>query len=141
MSVEGNISIIKKYLDVVVRGNMQATNDYCTDDYIYHGSGGVEIKGVEGIKKLAVKYYTAFPNFRVILEDIFGEGDKVISRYKITGTHKGEYMGIKATGKEVEFDAVFISHFKDGKVAEDWAIYDILSLMQQLGVSKIGVRS
>ncbi len=135
MSVEENKSNIQKFWEIINRGNLQAADDYFSTDYVYHGPSGLEVKGPEGFKELLIEYYTAFPDFCFTIEDIFGTGDRVVSRFRATGTHKAEFMGVVATGKEVEFTGIVISRFKNGKVVEDWESLDELSLMQQLGAS------
>ena len=135
MTAEENKSIIQEFWDIINTGNLQAADDYYDADYIYHGPSGLEAKGPQGFKEMLIEYYTAFPDFHFIIEDIFGAGDKVVSRFRATGTHKAEFMGVVATGKEVEFTGIVISRFENGKVVEDWESLDELSLMQQLGGS------
>lgn len=76
---------------------------------------------------------TAFPDFRVETDELIEAGDKVVSRWTVTGTHKGEYMGIPATGKRVNVTGMTLQRFEDGKIAEDWWAYDLLGFMQQVG--------
>jgi SnoaL-like polyketide cyclase len=61
------------------------------------------------------------------------EGDKVVSRNTVTGTHQGEYMGIPPTGKSVTYNEIFIARFAGGRIAETWGVVDVLSQMRQLG--------
>jgi predicted ester cyclase len=77
--------------------------------------------------------YTAFPDSHFMLEDLIAEGDKVVQRYTIRGTHRGNFMGVPATGKVVTFTGIVISRFAGGKFVEEWDNQDVLGLMQQLG--------
>jgi predicted ester cyclase len=77
---------------------------------------------------------TAFPDNHFTLEDMVAEGDKVVWRYSATGTHKGDFMGIVASGKHVTTSGIVISRVVNGKLQEDWECADELGLMQQLGV-------
>jgi predicted ester cyclase len=76
----------------------------------------------------------AVPDLQCTIEDLLVVGDKVTAHLTFTGTHKGEFMGSKPTGKPVKFIATDILHMKDGKIVEDWHLEDNLTLMQQLGV-------
>jgi len=75
----------------------------------------------------------AFPDKRYTIHDLIAEGDKVVTRWTFRATHKGEYMGIPATNKQVAFTGVYITRFADGKQAEWWLEADFVSLMQHLG--------
>ena len=69
-----------------------------------------------------------------MLEDMIAEGDKVAVRFTLRGTHGGDLMGIPPTGKPVAVTGIDINRIADGKIAERWANFDALGLMQQLGV-------
>jgi predicted ester cyclase len=64
---------------------------------------------------------------------VIAEGDKVVGRNTVTGTHQGEYMGIPPTGKSVTYNEIFIARFVNGRIAETWGVVDVLSQMRQLG--------
>jgi predicted ester cyclase len=64
---------------------------------------------------------------------MIAEGDRVVCRERITGTHRGDYMGLPATGKRVEYNEIVIGRFADGRIVETWGVVDVLSLMKQLG--------
>jgi steroid delta-isomerase-like uncharacterized protein len=76
----------------------------------------------------------AFPDLHITVEDLIEEGDKVVGRNSITGTHQGEYMGIPPTGKTVTYNEIFIFRFDNGRIAETWGVVDVFLQMQQLGV-------
>ena len=77
---------------------------------------------------------SAFPDMQATIEDMIAEGDKVAVRYTGTGTHKGELMGIPATGKQIAVTGIEIIRIAGGKMVERWEAFDNLSFMQQLGV-------
>ena len=90
--------------------------------------------GPDKMKEYVGVFHSAFPDFRVTLEDQIAEGDKVVNRWTVRGTHQGEFQGISPTGKEVEFTGIHMSTINDeGKLQESWENYDALGLMQQLG--------
>jgi predicted ester cyclase len=76
----------------------------------------------------------AFPDLQVHVEDLVAEGEKLVTRYSVRGTHKGDLMGIPATGKEISITGTAIDRFENGLSVEHWEIIDQLGLMQQLGV-------
>jgi steroid delta-isomerase-like uncharacterized protein len=93
----------------------------------------VEGSGAEKLKEIVTRLRRAFPDLHVTVEDVIAEGDRVVARNTVTGTHLGEYMGIPPTGKSVTYDEIFIARFVDGRIAETRGLVDVLSQMKQLG--------
>lgn len=91
------------------------------------GSGPDVLKAVFG------HLVTAFPDLRVTVEDMVAEGDKVVSRNTVTGTHRGEHLGIAPTGRHISYDEIFIVRFAGGRIAETWGVVDVLAQLRQLG--------
>ena len=94
----------------------------------------VEATGAQAIKEVFARLQRGFPDLHITIEDLIAEGDKVVSRQTVTGTHQGEYMGLPPTGKSVTYDEMFIVRFAGGRIAETWGVVDVLSQMRQLGV-------
>jgi steroid delta-isomerase-like uncharacterized protein len=94
----------------------------------------IEATGAELLKEVLGRLLRAFPDLHVRVEDMIAQGDKVVARDTVTGTHRGEYMGLPPTGKSVSYDEIFIARFADGRIAETWGVVDVLSQMRQLGV-------
>jgi steroid delta-isomerase-like uncharacterized protein len=90
-------------------------------------------KGAEAIKEVFTTLHRAYPDLHIEVEDLIEEGDKVVARNTVTGTHRGDYMGLKPTGRPVTYNEIFILRFVDGRVAETWGVVDVLSQMKQLG--------
>jgi steroid delta-isomerase-like uncharacterized protein len=76
----------------------------------------------------------AFPDIQITIEDEIGEEDKVVIRWKMQGTHQGELMGIPATHKHMSIYGISTDRIANGQVIEHWAEFDMLGMMQQLGV-------
>jgi DNA-binding MarR family transcriptional regulator len=93
----------------------------------------MEASGAKLLKEVFGGLHRAFPDLRVTAEDVIAEGDKVVVRNSVTGTHQGEYMGVPPTGRSVTYDEIFIARFSDGRIAETWGVVDVLSQMRQLG--------
>jgi predicted ester cyclase len=79
-------------------------------------------------------YIAAFPDLRMVPEDVLTSGDKAVARVRVTGTHQGEFMGMSATGKAVDVQLIDIIRFgEDGLAREHWGVFDTMTMMQQLG--------
>lgn len=135
MSAEENKAIVRREVEeIFVQGNLDAADEIYAPNYVGHDPTLPEdIRGVEGAKQYAAMYRNAFPDLEAIVEDQIAEGDKVATRYTVRGTHQGELEGIAPTGNRVEMTGIVIAHIADGRVVEDWANFDILGLMQQIG--------
>lgn len=88
----------------------------------------------EGVTALFRMYIAAFPDLRMVPEDVIASGDKVVARVRATGTHRGAFMGMPPTGKQVDVQLIDIIRFgDDGRAREHWGVFDQLGMMQQLG--------
>jgi steroid delta-isomerase-like uncharacterized protein len=134
MSTEGNKALLRRAWDEVYgQGRLDSIEEFVLDDVIAHEPDG-DVRGVEEFKRYLATYLAAFPDTSVKVEDVIAEGDKVVSRYTVRGTHKGttEEYG-PATGRQMVIEGITLYHFKGGKLAELWDRYDNLAVMQQLG--------
>lgn len=93
----------------------------------------VEATGRHAIKDVFGRLHRAFPDLHVAVEDLIEEGDKVVGRNTVTGTHHGEYMGLPPTDVSITYNEIIIFRFVDGRVAETWGVVDVFSQLQQLG--------
>jgi steroid delta-isomerase-like uncharacterized protein len=94
----------------------------------------IEATGAQAAKQVWATLLRAYPDLHLSVEDLIAEGDKVVSRMVVTGTHQGEYMGLPPTGRSVSYDEIFIFRFVEGRIAETWGVVDVLSQMKQLGM-------
>jgi steroid delta-isomerase-like uncharacterized protein len=113
---------------------MKAIDDTCATNIVWHDVTGQDIRGLKDFKKSMGEFYDAFPDNHFTVEDMVAEGDKVAVRYKITGTHKGEFTGIPPTNKKITVRALEIDRIVGGKFVEGWISFDTLGMMQQLGL-------
>jgi len=88
---------------------------------------------LEGLEAFYEGLWGAFPDLRISVEDLIGEGDKVAWRLAVRGTHEREFRGVPATGIEVVFGAQYIFRLRDGKIIERWSSFDRLGVLVQLG--------
>ena len=90
--------------------------------------------GAAKLKEVFRRLHQAFPDLHITVEDLIAEDDRVVGRHIVTGTHRGEYMGLPPTGKTVAYDEIFIFRCADGRIAETWGVVDVISQMKQLGL-------
>ena len=136
MSVEENKAIVRRlWEEVINKGNMAVVDELVATNYIDHTqTPELVARDPESYKQVVIMFRTAFPDLHVTIEDKIAEGDKVVSRFTVRGTHKGEFMGIAPTGRQVTVTGIAIHRIAGGKLAEVWINMDFLGMMQQLGV-------
>ncbi len=133
---EQNKAIARRDLEEVWHNkNLSVVDEIYSSEYVRHDPADPqEIRGIEGYKQLVTMYLNALPDTRFTIEDQIAEGDKVVTRWTARGTHKGDLMGIAPTGKQITVTGMGIQRIVGGKVVEEWANWDTMGLMQQLGV-------
>jgi steroid delta-isomerase-like uncharacterized protein len=130
---EENKALARKFLRMFELGDSSMADEIVAADYYNHDAPDPSI-GLEGIKAAVTMFKNAFPDAQVKIAFQLTEGDKVVSRYTWSGTHQGEYYGIPATGKQVNWTSTVTFRIADGRIREAWLNSDRLGLMQQLGV-------
>ena len=136
MSIEENKAIVSRATEEIFnKDNLAVVDELYATNFVSHGS---DIPGVtpdrEGYKQFVTMSRTALPDFHTTIEDMIAEGDKVVQRFTARGTHKGEFMGIPPTGKQVTITGIAIDRIAGGKIVENWVNMDMLGMMVQLGV-------
>ena len=130
-----NKALVKRFIEEVFnKGNLKVVDEFCAPNVVDHSIPPGFPAGRAGIKQLVTMHRTAFPDLRVTIEDMLSEGDSVVARWSSTGTHRGELMGIPATGKVVAVTGIGIDRISGDKMVEHWESFDELSMMRQLGV-------
>jgi len=134
MSEENKALERRMYEEIFNKKNLDAVEQFYATDWINHNPLPRMAPGIEGMKQQHAMINAAFPDMQVKLEDIVAEGDKVACLWTAIATHKGEFMGMPATGKQVTMKGIHIDRIADGKIAQTWGLSDVLGLMQQLGI-------
>jgi len=135
MTAEDNKRIVREfYEEVLNKGNLAVIDKVTAANYVDHTAAPGVPPGIAGEKAWFAMLHAAFPDGRTTIEDIVAEGDKVVVRGTMTGTHKGEFLGIPATGKKVKISGIDMTRFANGKSVEHWGQWDVAGMMQQLGV-------
>ena len=135
MGTEENKAIVRRVSEQAVGGgDLGVMDELVADDFVDHSALPGTPPGREGAKAFVHVFHAGFPDLSLTNEDIIGEGDKVVHRYVLRGTHQGEFMGIPPTGNRVEVHGIDELRVSGGKIVERWGHVDELGLMQQLGV-------
>ena len=133
---EQNKAIERRLLEEVYgQGKLDVIDELVASDFVGHGTaldGGDQ--GREAYRRFVMEMRTAFPDLRMTIEDQIAEGDRVVTRFRVRGTHLGAFQGIPPTGKQGEISGTIIDRIADGRVIECWSNADDLGLLQQLGV-------
>ncbi|MFL6321125.1 MAG: ester cyclase [Nitrososphaeraceae archaeon] len=106
--------------------------DFYDDSLTIHGFAPNLPTNKEGFKQFIYLLWKAFPDIRIMFEDIIIEENKVVCRYNLAGTHKGEFMDLQPTNKQFRVNGMTVFSFRDAKVIERWNLVDMMSLMEQL---------
>lgn len=134
MSEENKAVMQRIYEEIWNEGNLEVVDELFSSDYVAHFLPPGMPPGREGFKAFVSTYRAAFPDVHTVIEDQVAEGDKVVSRVRMRGTHRGKLMGIEPTGNSVEMTATVITRIQSGRNVEAWVEQDRLGMLQQLGV-------
>jgi steroid delta-isomerase-like uncharacterized protein len=132
VQTEAHKALVQQFVDEFWNsGNLDAADELMTPDAIIHEP----VAGTsEDLKAVATMIRSAFPDWHSSVEEMLVEGDRVAERWTGRGTHRGEFQGIRPTGKLVAVPGVVFYRIADGKIAEFRGQFDRMSLLQQLGV-------
>lgn len=140
MSAEENKALVRRaYEEIFNKKNIAVLEEFYSTEWVWHLAPSGLPQGLEGYRQQHTMVFAAFPDLQTTIEDMIAERDKVAVRWTATGTHKGEFMGIAPTGKQVTMTGIDIERIAGGKIVETWGLNDVMGMMQQLGV-KLGGR-
>lgn len=133
MTVQENKSLLARAAEAFNDPeNRAAWFDIHDPSVVAHGLGPEPLDH-ERLKEFYGVLWGAFPDLRINVDDMVGEGDEVSWRLTVSGTQQAEFRGVPATGRQVTFGAQYIFRFRDGKIVERWTNFDRLGVMVQLG--------
>ena len=132
---EKNKEVMKTlYEQVVNQKNVEKIDELLVDGFVEHERQPDQPEGKAGVKEYFNSLHSAFPDIKFTVNDMVAADDKVWSYITITGTHKGTFMGVEATGNKIKTETVDIVRFENGKAAEHWGVTDTGKMMQQMGM-------
>jgi steroid delta-isomerase-like uncharacterized protein len=138
MGVEENKAQAGRFLDEVInKGNMSYLDTFLGDPFVDHQTPPGMPPGKEGLKAFMSAFRAAFPDLHYTTKDTIAEGDRVVSRAQATGTMKGDFMGMPASGKSATWEEIHITRFANGKAVEHWGVVDQVGMFMQLGFSQL----
>jgi steroid delta-isomerase-like uncharacterized protein len=130
---EANKALVIRFVDEFwSKGNLAAADELMAPDVVIHQP---EVGGVAGLKAFNTTIRAAFPDWYSTAEELIVEDDRVAERWAGRGTHRGEFQGIPPTGKQVAVPGVIFYRIRDGRITEFRGSFDMLSMLQQLGVA------
>jgi steroid delta-isomerase-like uncharacterized protein len=138
MTAEENKALAREAICIWTTGDFDAADDIYAPDYVnhhhHHPGDAEDIHGAEAMKKFAAEFRKAFPDFHDSIDIQIAEGDMVATRFTSRGTHRGVFMGVEPTNKELSWTGITIDRIVEGRIVESWADWDMMGMMQQLGV-------
>ena len=128
---DANKAIVRRFIEELDKGNLEGAMEFIETDFVFHGPNGPLDR--QGFKQVASVVYAAFSDLSHTIEDQIAEGDRVVTRGTMGGTHQGEFQGIAATQKRMMMTEISIDRLSGGKIIEHRVVADALGMMQQLG--------
>jgi steroid delta-isomerase-like uncharacterized protein len=130
-----NAELFRRFhTEVFNEGRMETIDELVSPDFVEHEAvpPGVPT-GIEGLKWWVASFREAFPDLKTEVGVMLSDGDLVAGHVTFTGTHRGEFLGIPASGTPISVTGVDIVRIRDGKAVEHWGVTDMMTLMQQIG--------
>lgn len=135
MNESGNKAVIGRFIDEVLnQGRFEVADEIVAEDFVELDPLPRQRQGREGLVEVLRGMLAAFPDIHWVVEEMVAEREKVVTRFTWTGTHRGTFLGIPATGKGVAVKGVVIDRVVGGKMTDSRILMDTMGMMQQLGV-------
>jgi steroid delta-isomerase-like uncharacterized protein len=138
-TAEDHKALIRRWYDLINRSDplTGGVTAFLASNVVYHRPGMPDLKGLTEVSQVFEMYGSALPDQNGTIEDLLAESDKVACRFSWRGTHQGDMMGVAATGKAITVTGITIYRIASGKIQEAWDCFDVLGLMQQLGMGPL----
>ena len=132
MSADNEALVRRFFEEFCNEHRAEVAYEVIADDYVSHGPHAPPAQGPDGVQERVGLYQEALDGHWNV-QEIISAGDRVIARWIGTGTHRAELMGIDPTGKPISVEAISVFRIANGKIAEEWTVWDALGLLQQVG--------
>jgi steroid delta-isomerase-like uncharacterized protein len=133
MTKQDNLAVQEKFGGAVNSGQLELLHDVIAADVVDHDPAPDQGAGPEGYIRMFGSLRTSFPDLAISVDQLVMDDDNIAIAYTLTGTQKGEFLGVAPTGRKVRARGVQIARFKDGKMVERWGSSDQLGILQQIG--------
>ena len=131
---EANIAIVRRWFDeIYTQKHLGLMNELHVESFVWRKPGEVTVTSRDGMREMIEVYVAAFLDLHFTVEDQMSDGDRVVTRWSVRGTHRGEFGGIAPTGNAITFRGITMSRLEDGQLVEKWENFNELSLMRQIG--------
>ncbi|MBX3155335.1 MAG: ester cyclase [Deltaproteobacteria bacterium] len=138
MSEENKAVVRRAFEELFNRGDLSVADEVFAADFVGHDPAlAQDMHGPEEFKHFVRMYRSAFPDLQLTIEDQISDRDEVVTRFTARGTHLGELNGIPPTGRKVVVSGISIDRMVGAKTVESWTSYDLMSMMEQLGVAPV----
>lgn len=118
------------------KGNLKAISEFVTANCRYHDPVFPHLtSGADNLRSHIENCRRGFPDMKITIDDTIAEGNEVVHHWTITGTHKGQFLGLTPTNKKATVSGTSIFHIQNSKIAEQWSDWNLMSLMEQLGIA------
>lgn len=138
MESENKELLRRFYAEVFADWNQELINELVAPEFRSHDWSVDSRTGPDGFRDFYNPVLGCFPDTHYEVEDIIAEGDKVVVRWKLLGTHEGEFRGIAPTGRSISMNGIAIYRVEGGKLRERWVVYDLFGLISQLQTTESG---
>lgn len=133
MPAETNLAVIRRVTALINERRLDEAFEFYDRDCRYHGPGGQELTGRDGIRELWELFLGAFPDLTASVDEAICDGNKVALRCTVRGTHTGEFLGMPASHRSINLPVTEVFRFGHGTLLEAWDQYDRLHLLEQIG--------
>lgn len=113
--------------------NLEIIDALVDPNVISHDPFPGQAPGADGLKNTMRMFREAFPDLHIEISDMMAEDDRVMTRLRVSGTHRGVFLEAAPTYNAVTYDEIIVMRLANGKIVEHWAVADALSLMQGIG--------
>jgi len=134
-NTDDNKKIVTSFIDrLFSEGDLAAVDDYLSEEFVNHDPPFGASADREGMRMAGASFRAAFPDWRSDVHLLIAEGDLVVEVFTASGTHRGEIMGVAATGRSVSLRGINVFRVREERITERWGRLDDLGFMQQLGL-------
>ncbi len=135
MSREQNLKTQQAFGEAINTGKLDAMVNLVAEDSVDHDPAPGQVPGPQGYIAFFTEFRTAFPDLAIAVEHITADDDSIALAYTVTGTHRGQFLGVAPTGKKISARGVQIARFNNGKMVERWGSSDQLGILKQIGAA------
>lgn len=141
MSKQQNVAAQERLAEGINSGDMDVMDAVFASNVVDHDPAPDQGPGPEGYKQFFTTLRSAFPDLQITPDRLIADEENVVVAYTLSGTHRGNFQGVPATGKHVSVRGMQIARFEAGKIVERWGATDELGILRQLGVDPTASQS